>query len=347
MGHTTRIIPLVRELMAMNHTVIFAGDHWQTELAKKELPGIDTLYFPGFSIKYSRFLPQYIAILLHSPLFLYHAVREHILLGKIIRENKIDIVISDSRTGLWNKKIKSVLITHMIRIPLPAPFRFLENLSLPFSRALIKKFTYCFIPDFPGPLNLSGGLSHGFSLPPGTIYTGILSRFSGYRTDCEREKDIFCTAIMSGPSPQKEILTSLTLAALKKSGEPSVILTGNYPGESLVKKENNIQIISNLTGDEIIKYLERSKMIISRSGYTTVMELFSIGKSALLIPTPGQAEQEYLARYLSEKRWFPYLRQKHLRKYGSLNLHKFTLPEFPWEENRQLLKAALSRLLED
>ena len=41
--------------------------------------------------------------------------------------------------------------------------------------------------------------------------------------------------------------------------------------------------------------MNRARLIVSRSGYTTMMELAELGKRALLIPTPGQTEQEYLA----------------------------------------------------
>jgi UDP-N-acetylglucosamine:LPS N-acetylglucosamine transferase len=39
-------------------------------------------------------------------------------------------------------------------------------------------------------------------------------------------------------------------------------------------------------------------MVIGRSGYSTIMDLVAMKKKAILIPTPGQTEQEYLARYL-------------------------------------------------
>lgn len=56
--------------------------------------------------------------------------------------------------------------------------------------------------------------------------------------------------------------------------------------------------------------IERSAFIISRSGYTTIMDLVKLGHPALLIPTPGQTEQEYLAKHLLEKKFFNCLLQK-------------------------------------
>jgi predicted glycosyltransferase len=42
-------------------------------------------------------------------------------------------------------------------------------------------------------------------------------------------------------------------------------------------------------------------MVLSRAGYSTIMDLLKLGKRAILVPTPGQTEQEYLGHYLSGK----------------------------------------------
>jgi len=361
-GHTTRMIPLIRKLIMANHHVVFAGNSWQNELIKNEIKGIECIYFPGFTIRYSSFFPQFVIILLNYPLFVYHTIREHFILKRIIEKHNPDIVISDSRIGLWNKKIISVLVTHIIRVPFPRPFRFLENLTLPLSRAVINRFTYCFIPDFPGEINLSGRLSHWCRLPENARFIGILSRFQSFPeplspsikllpTDISRREEdisyIYCTAIMSGPSPQKELLASKIKDILLKTGKNSVILSGNISSESIIQKEDNIQIINHLPEDEFAEIVGRSEIIISRSGYTTVMELFSLGRSAILIPTPGQPEQEYLAEYLSGKRWFIHLNQRNLSTNTMFELPDLTLPKFNASENEKLLNAALEELLKE
>jgi len=344
-GHTTRDIPLIMELVNKGHEVIFGGNNWQIEFIKKEIPGIQCIFFPGFKIRYSSFLPQYLVMLFYSPLFVFHTLLEHVRLKKLIREHEIEIVISDSRPGLWNRKIITVLITHMIRIPFPVRLRIFENLLLPFSRAVIKKFTYCYIPDFLGELNLSGRLSHGFTLPDNTRYIGILSRFIKEDSGLSTKKELFCTAIMSGPSPQKEILTELTGRILKETEGVSVILAG-LPEAEFIKREGNLIVYNHLPVEEMLNKLMQSKVILSRSGYTTVMELFSIGRSAIIVPTPGQTEQEYLAEYLSGKGWFKKIKQKHLCKDAFTGFIEPALPDFPEEENRNLLLSALNELFD-
>lgn len=347
LGHTTRMIPLIRKIMTMNCRVIFGGDRWQIDLIRKEIPEIQCINFRGFSIKYSGFLPQYIVILIFSPLFWYHSLREHFQLKKLIKEHNIDIVISDSRIGLWNRCVKSVLVTHLIRIPLPRLMGIFENLTVPLSRIVINRFTYCFIPDLPGEVNLSGRLSHRLCLPRNAKYIGILSRFHGKQEAKENIKGkYFCIAIMSGPSPQKEILTQKVIDILKEQKGNSIILTGNPSSASPGRQEGNIMIVNHLPQDEWLRVIRQSELIITRSGYTTIMELYSLRRSAILIPTPGQAEQEYLARYLSEKKWFSYIRQKHLGKKSLPVASANRLPGYSEEENDSLLSKALNELLE-
>lgn len=343
-GHTSRMIPVIKELTARGHNVIFGGNEWQSDFIRREIQGISCIHFPGFSIRYSRFLPQYLTILLHAPSFFYHSLREHFFLKKIIRKYNISIVISDSRTGLWNKRITSVLFTHIIRIPFPGLLTCFENLFLPLSRYAIEKFTYCFIPDLPGEINLSGRLSHNLRLPANARYTGVLQSFS--EAACKgQKKEFLCTAIMSGPSPQKEIFAGLCKKVLSECRGISVIVEGSISSGFTERTEGNLRIVNHLSRNELINVINRSEIIVSRSGYTTIMELFGAGRSAILVPTPGQPEQEYLAKYLSGKKWFIAVKQNNFKN-GLLNLIGETfLPPFPAYENKKLFADAMDELL--
>jgi len=342
-GHTTRMIPLMRELVSMGHNVLMGGDRWQNELVSREIPGITCIYFPGFSIRYSSYLPQYLKIILSLPAFLFQTLKEHFILGRVISKHRIDIIISDSRPGLWNRKIKSVLVTHMLRIPVPRPFSILESSLLPIIRAVIKQFTYCYVPDLPGDINLSGKLSHNLRIPDNVRFTGVLSRFGGCTGIKSGKEDYHFVAIMSGPSPQREILTGIVSSALQGAEGKSVILGGPEVEEDK-KQGDNLTFIYTSHAEELAEKILSGRTIVTRPGYTTIMELYSLGRSALIIPTPGQPEQEYLAGYLSERGWFVKAEQK---SFGYETLHKFkepVLPPYSHEENRNLLLSALKEL---
>jgi hypothetical protein len=343
------MIPLAGKLKEMNHNVFIGSGEKHLALFRNELPGLSHIEFPGFKPGYSRFLPQFYFLLLQAPLLLYHIIREHLRLKKIIRDYGIDIVISDNRFGLWNKKVKTVYVTHMPLIPVPKALRFLEFAGIIIHRAIIKKYSYCFIPDLPGEINVSGRLSHGLILPDNVRFTGILSRFILPVKEQPEGRVRFRhnTVILSGPEPQRGLLKKKLTLLLKNQEPPTVILEGK-PGETKeIIRFENIFYYNHLPAWEMADMITGSERVITRSGYTTIMELISLNCSALLIPTPGQTEQEYLAEYLSEKGWFSTIRQNNIE--AGLALPEgmaFNASEIIGESNK-LLKEALKELLED
>jgi hypothetical protein len=345
LGHAGRMVPLAKRLQELNHNVFFGSGEEHLSFFRNEVPGANYIHFPGFRIGYSRHLPQYIIILLKSPVLLYQIILEHKRLKRIIRDYSIDIVISDNRIGLWNSGIKTVFITHQMRIPFPEPFRFLEFVGIQINRLIIKKYSLCFIPDLCGELNVSGRLSHGFRLPGNVRYIGILSRLGGHFNDVNSRYDK-CTVMLSGPEPQRSILKQKLTKILLSQGRPAVMLEGK-PGKTYESCTlGNIVCYNHLSVIDTIRLLKESETIISRSGYTTIMELISLGSSALLIPTPGQTEQEYLAEYLSEKGWFRSLAQRDIDEHTAIPSTSAIMPAGIMEESGKLLEIALVELLE-
>ncbi len=297
----------------MNHRVFIASGEEHLSLFRSELPRLTYLTFPGFNPGYSRRLPQYLSLMLKVPVLLWHIAKEHHRVKKLIADNNIDIIISDNRFGLWNKKIISVYVTHMPRIPLPQSLRFLEPAGVFLHRQIIKKYTYCFIPDLPADLNLTGRLSHEVKLPHNVRYIGILSKFNMP----VQAPDIlvvppYDTVILSGPEPQREIFRQKLIMVLKDHDIPVIMFEGKPLAEGRTKTIGTITFYSHLPASGMKKVIECSRNIITRSGYTTIMELVSLNCTALIIPTPGQTEQEYLAEYLSGKGWFSTITQNEI-----------------------------------
>jgi hypothetical protein len=340
------MIPLARKLQERNYNVIIGSGKTHQAMFRNELPGLTYIDFPGFNPGYSRFLPQYISLLLKTPILLYHILAEHRRVRRIIDKYKIDIIISDNRFGLWSRRIKSVYVTHQIVIPFPENFRFLEWAGILYHRFFIRKYAFCFIPDLPGHLNLSGRLTHGVRLPANTRYIGLLSRFSGKHQFSEN-RFLFPhnTVILSGPEPQRGILRQKLVEILNNRMPPAVFLEGR-PGEQVeISKSENITSYNHLQADEMRDMIAGSTIIIARSGYTSVMELISLNCSALLIPTPGQPEQEYLAEYLSSKGWFSEVPQNRLNEDTILTPGKALWTPEIIDESNVLLEKALDELL--
>ena len=315
LGHTGRMIALAEKLQRPDRNIIFGAGEKHLAFIRNELPGTGCLSFPGFRPVYSRYLPQYIIIFLQIPLLLFHAVREHIILKKMIVRHSLDMVISDNRFGLWNKKIPSVYVTHQLRILFPSCLSFLEFTGVHLHRKIIRRFTWCLVPDLPGDINLTGRMSHGMKLPANVRFTGILSRFQS----CVpadgipvRKQGVICV-ILSGPEPQRGILEKKITAILAEENSQAVIL-GGKPQEGMQKRiTGHITYYSHAGRREMQEIISGSELIIARAGYTTIMELAALNCRALLIPTPGQTEQEYLASRLAAEGWFTCISQKDLK----------------------------------
>ncbi len=349
LGHSGRMIPVARKLLELGHNVTIGAGEEHIAMFKSELQHINCIHFPGFKPGYSRFLPQYIYLLFKLPGLIYWIFSEHFTLKKLIAENKTDIVISDNRFGLWNKSVKTVYVTHMPRIPFPVNMRFMEWTGVLLHRFIIKKYSLCFIPDLPGENNLSGRLSHGLKLPANVRFIGILSRFGNTYNFKGNDTDNYphCTLILSGPEPQRSILRKKVTGILVKSDLRTVILEGKPSETRKESTKGNLISYSHLPSPDMEKIISGSEFIVSRAGYSTIMELISLKCSALLIPTPGQTEQEYLARYLEEKGWFTRVAQKELDHGINRQLKRPLQTGVILDESRELFREALKELLTD
>ena len=312
-GHAGRMIPLAIQLQNRGNEIIFAADKSLLPMLEKDLPGVKLIAVSDKDMHYSSRLPQYWSIFVQIPMIIISAFREHSELKKLVNELHPEIVISDNRLGFWHSDVFCVYITHQLRLRLPRLFAFLEPVGARLHRMIINHYDLCFVPDLPGSENLSGWLSHGLTLPDNVIYIGPLSRFSAFSSSSGKEPDLkrpyFCI-ILSGPEPQRSLLFEKIATSL--IGYRLVVMSGssvNYtPGPG-----SDITLITNPDTKTMKSVISGSELVITRSGYTSVMELVSLGKGAVLIPTPGQTEQEYLGIWLDGRYGFASLRQNHIR----------------------------------
>ena len=328
LGHASRDVPVIRKLVNAGHEVILAGDGMPLKMLETEFPHLRRIHFPQtFRISYFRHLPAWLKIFLLSPFLLYDIFIEHYRLKKVIRTHQPDMVISDNRYGLWSRGVKSILITHQCSIRLPVPLRFLELPAALVLNMLIEKFDRCWIPDHPGKQNLSGDLSHRFPLPANAEFIGPLSRFSGpagkvamgekpwHKTLADLHEPILMV-LLSGPEPQRTRLEKIILKQIPDLEITTLILQG-LPGNGPTSKIGPQQfLIPHLPTPLLHQTMQKAGYIICRSGYSSIMDLVNLQKKAMLIPTPGQTEQEYLANRLNGKGTFLSCRQKEIDLQG-------------------------------
>jgi uncharacterized protein (TIGR00661 family) len=299
LGHAARCVPIIRHLIEKDIEVIIGTEGNHLTFLKEHFPDIEYIEFPGYRVSYSTTLPVRIKVLMQLPKMVAAINKEHKLLSVLIEDKKIDAVISDNRYGLWNEKIPSIIITHQLNIQTPAAKSFFNKKI----HNYIKHFNECWIPDYEGTENLSGALSHPIPKGINVKYLGVLSRFESPTLSNPKDIKYDLLVLLSGPEAQRNKLEEIILKQLKElpSARTLIVqgLPGNKPKECSLK---NVRIVSHLANAEFQEAINCSDIILSRPGYSTIMDLTAIGwKSPIFIPTPGQTEQEYLGKLLQKK----------------------------------------------
>lgn len=299
-GHASRCLPLIKYLQEKEFKIFIAacGDH--LHLIKKEFPGLTYIQLKGYNISYSKHKRWLWAkILWQIPKIILTIKKENTQIEAFVQKYKINVVISDNRFGLYTNKCYCIFITHQLTIE--APIKRLQNFIQQINYNFINRFNECWVPDFEGEKNIAGILSHPVKMPAvRTKYLGPLSRF----TKTADTKIIYKYLIaLSGPEPQRTILEE-KLKKIIPHLNGNILMVRGKPGlndDEIITKDLTIK--NHLLTKEMQQAFMQSEYIISRAGYTTIMELLSLQKKSILIPTPAQTEQEYLAQHLYKQHW--------------------------------------------
>jgi uncharacterized protein (TIGR00661 family) len=311
LGHATRCIPLINQLTEKGFNVVIAASGRPLILLKEEFPELDFIDFPDYRISYPRASSLTNHIILQSPFLFFKIRKEHRQLNKIIEQNNINIVVSDNRYGLWTKKVYCIFITHQIMVKCPPALKFMENFLHLIIQKYINRYDECWIPDIQSSSNLSGDLSHKYKLPSNSKYVGWMSRFAEFnKTAITPNNSYELLAILSGPEPQRSFFEEILTNELKKSSLNCCIICGTPERKPLEYKSDNITYISHVNNEDFCNLINQVRYIICRPGYTSLMDLIALRKKAILIPTPGQTEQEYLSEILLAKGLFYSCRQE-------------------------------------
>jgi len=296
LGHATRCIPLIQDFLQKDYQVLLASDGRALELLKIEFPNLVTIHLPSYNIFYPKrfFL---LRMLLQFPKVVYAIIAEHMRIRKIVHQYQVDEILSDNRFGCFHSKCKSIFLTHQLQIIIPN--QFLQTVIRWINKTWIRIFfRECWIPDVEGEPNLSGKLSHDLTMP-NLHYIGILSRMQPLGV----EKKYDWIAVLSGPEPQRSYLEQKIIAQAKANDKDhhALIIGGKSEKKEQYHLVGNIQYISFFPSKELNRAMRAARVIICRSGYSTIMDLMKTGNNAILIPTPKQTEQEYLAQHFQEQ----------------------------------------------
>jgi UDP-N-acetylglucosamine:LPS N-acetylglucosamine transferase len=120
-----------------------------------------------------------------------------------------------------------------------------------------------------------------------------------------------------------------------------VVIAGGKPGGKNEDLGENAQHFAFLNAQQQQDAMNRAKCVVTRSGYTTMMELVELEKTqVLLLPTPGQTEQEYLGDYCQRHKYYRHISQFRLQLARDARIQKsFTGFTAPWKTAESVARA--------
>lgn len=303
LGHATRCIPIIKALQDNNFIPIIASDGIALDLLKKEFPYLKFLELPSYQIEYAK-NGKYFKwkLLKNCPKMIEAILEEKRLVKKWIKKHDIDGIISDNRLGVFNKKVPSVFVTHQLNV-MTGNTTWLSSIL---HQNIIKKYTECWIPDTASSPNLAGELSHLKSHDLNIKYIGPLSRMQ--QKKATKKYDLMI--ILSGPEPQRGMLEEKLKKEITLYNGNILFIKGIIEKEQKKEQLENVTFYNFMHSRQLEQALNESEIILCRSGYTSIMDLAKLNKKAFFIPTPGQYEQEYLAKKLKKEALVPFTKQE-------------------------------------
>jgi uncharacterized protein (TIGR00661 family) len=308
LGHATRSLPVIRKLIKEGEELTIISHGRSLQLLKDELgEGLDYIEIPDYPMLLSKNSRQFMAkSVIYWPAFLKRMRKGWKSLKKILETKKCNCIFSDARYEIYNRHIPSYFMSHQMRIMNPLRIGMFERGSELFNSFFFRRYAGVIVPDYKED-SLSGDLSHNLKrIDESKLnYIGVLSDFEKKKV----KKDIDYLISISGPEPQRTIFEKKILSQIDQLSGKIVVTLGKTENKDKFRKKD-VETYSFLSKEERQNFLNRSNMVISRSGYSTILDLAVIGTKALMVPTPGQIEQEYLGWYHNKKNTFYSINQE-------------------------------------
>ena len=334
LGHATRCVPVVREFLRCGAEVELAVVKDNANFFREVFPDLRQRLAPSYNIVYPKHGYNMALWLLKNSMHLNSIMRyEHHFAEEMVERHGYDVIFSDNRFAFYSKNAYSIYMTHQRRIAFPKAFSAFEGVGILWHSGIMRKFDEVWVPDmefFPG---YAGSLSHSGATPGDKPmrYVGALSRFSEYvesqkkADDVKLESDVDLmsvsefmansasvewnvqprerykvAAIVSGVEPARTRFETRLRKVLSEIPGHHVMILGKPSLGSKNWKEGNIEFWTHLATNEFADVVRRADFVVSRGGYSTVMDMAELGAKCIFVPTPGQFEQVVLAHDLSE-----------------------------------------------
>ena len=343
LGHTTRCVPIISHLLNSGCRVTFAGNNWQRAYIAHTFRAIPMLHLNGYDVRYSKTGKAFMFALLRQLPGIVNSIRhEHQWLKEMHALHHFDGVISDNRYGLYHQQVPSVIMTHQLMVQSGMGNK-VDNLLMRIHYKRLALFSNCWVVDVANEPNLSGKLGHPGKLPQDTRYIGLLSQLQPVATDGEH-----LLILLSGPEPQRTILSNLLWQQAIAIQRKIVFVEGNSDVPSRQNIPSHISYYRRLAKEQLQPLFQNANLVLCRSGYSSLMDLVAMNKKAILIPTPGQTEQEYLGRYLHNEGIYYSTPQHNFNLLSALkHSEQFPFRQLNMGHSLQLYKSVVEEWLAD
>lgn len=282
MGHVSRCIPLIDALVNNDNFVVFAGDEFQEQIIKQYFPSLQFEYHEGYPFEFGKHGNYGLDLVKQFLPLRKRLSKELIETECLVDKYGINLVISDHRYGFKSDRVHSVILTHQLNLPV----KWYEAWVQKWHHDYLSTFNEIWVPDTVNS-DFAGELSKN-KINLKVIYIGILSRFSLYPMN--HKKTIQQVVVVSGP----EIYAGQYFDEMRnKFDHETVFIVPQSVTNKRTDTSHSVYPSSNWKKcDELIL---KSEKIIARSGYSTLMDIQTLGVDFEITATPGQREQEYLA----------------------------------------------------
>lgn len=291
LGHATRSSVIIRRLLDLGRAVTIASDGFALAYLRRAFPQCTYLTLPAYGVRYTRSATwASLHLLAQTPKVLQAINAEQQLISDYVQRHQVAAIISDNRYGCYYSEVPSYLLTHQLSLPVTGVSGWIANRVL---TRWLRKYDAVWVPDDP-KVNLSGKLTeHPFV---GRTFVGVLSTL----VQVPRPSKVDILLALSGPEPQRSMLEETLVQALAGTDKTVLLVRGSRANPS-IDIPTSWQVIDLADAQQMSEAMSAAEIVICRSGYSTLMDLYHLGKPAILIPTPGQPEQEYLGHYLADK----------------------------------------------
>lgn len=340
LGHATRSLPLINILVEQGYRITMASCPRVLGFLHSHFPQAAQLELPSYNVQY-RWNNMAMNVAMKAPDLIQALEEERNIIRELHEKTPFNAIISDARYGCFMPTVPSFFITHQVRIK--ARKKLTDTMANKVHRQWMKNFDEIWVPDVAQLPGIGGELSHA-AMEQRRFYLGPTSRFQ-LPIHKDENPTYDWLFLLSGPEPARSQLEQqLLYLAHSHPDQKFVMIRAHDTNRSeSTPSDDHVHIMDYTNSKHLETLVRQSRQVLCRSGYSTLMDLSAWQTSAVLVPTPGQPEQLYLADHISRHYHWPISMQSELDALPSYDAMQQARP-LPPADQKENHRVVLERL---